>query len=420
MRLATALIVLLLGAVLYTTDDSRSSSTLTPPRHLAAGDPAGRRAGDPPPVVARSPAFRPGEVLAANTSPGFSAQVRTMGLAVVETSTLRRIGLTLHRIRLPAGMRVGKAVARLRQRFPNAVVDANHYFVAAEAGAGAFQRRDPTRRDPVPDNCGRGIRVGMIDAAVDTAHPALRGADLHHRSFILPDRLPDAADHGTAVAALFVGQAAAGHGWKGLLPGAYLAAASIFELNEGGERVATARALLEAVDWIVGQRMHVINLSVAGPHNRIVRLAIERVGRSGSILVAAVGNWGSAIKPAYPAAYEEVIGITAVAADGRIYARANRGPYVEFAAPGVGLWTAVPGGGRFQSGTSFASPYVASMVGLARADGAQPHVDAIRTLLRKDTLDLGEPGRDDVFGWGLARLRPACGERPDGMKRLGL
>jgi subtilisin family serine protease len=158
------------------------------------------------------------------------------------------------------------------------------------------------------------------------------------------------------------------------------------------------------------QEVEVVNLSMAGPDNGVVRLATERALQQGLILVAAAGNGASATEPAYPAAYSAVIAVTAVSADGNVYAYANRGPYIDFAAPGVRLWTAVPNGGRFQSGTSFAAPYVTSMAALALAGSAEHNVEAVHSRLRQDALDLGPPGRDDVFGWGLVRMQPVCPE----------
>lgn len=374
-----------------------------------------------------SPSFRPGELLVVQAPSGFPATARAGGFMVVETVALPTLELTLHRVRLPAGISVQSGVLRLRQRFPGAVIDANHYFSKASdfaKGGDSGPRTNPPRSligwDHVPDDCGQGIRLGMIDAGIDADHPALRGADLDYRSFIGPGRQGDGGEHGTAVAALIVGQPDVGHGWEGLLPGAHLAAASIFEINPAGKSVATARALLEAVDWLIEKRVSVVNFSVAGPHNRVVRLAVERAVRRRSILVAAAGNWGSSTRRAYPAAYQEVIGVTALGADGRVYDRANRGPYIDFAAPGVGLWTAVPGGGQFQSGTSFASPYVAVMASLVLAQGAQPQVDGVRASLRENAIDLGDPGRDDVFGWGMARIKPDCGGSPETERSLGL
>ena len=353
--------------------------------------------------------YEPGEVLAARAPADFAATVGELGFAVVETLFLRRLDERIHRVRLPSGIDVPQGIARLRQHFPRALIDANHHFSLAQGMdlPPSFARAS-IGWEAVPQNCGKGIRMGMIDAAVDGEHPALQGVDLQYRSFATPGRTPGPAEHGTAIAALLAGRSDAGRGWGGLLPGAHIAAAAIFEINEQGKSIATVRALLQAVEWMSEQGVKVVNLSMAGPDNGIVRLATERALQQGLMLVAAAGNGASATEPAYPTAYQDVIAVTAISADGKVYPYANRGPYIDFAAPGVRLWTAVPDGGRFQSGTSFATPYVTSMVALTLAGGTEHDVDAVRSRLRQDVLDLGAPGRDDVFGWGLIRMQPVC------------
>jgi hypothetical protein len=353
--------------------------------------------------------FEPGEVLAARTPVDFVGAAGEIGFSVVETFALRRLDERIHRIRLPPGVGVREGIAKLRQRFPRAIIDANHHFLLAQGmELPASFARASIGWDGVPADCGVGIRIGMIDAAIDGRHPALQGVDLHYRSFATPGRKAGPAEHGTAIATLLAGRADAGRGWGGLLPGVHVAAAAIFEVDERGKSIATARALLQAVDWIAGQGVEVVNLSMAGPDNGIVRLATERALQQGLVLVAAAGNGASATERAYPAAYPDVIAVTAVSADGRAYVHANRGAYIDFAAPGVRLWTAVPNGGRFQSGTSFATPYVTSMAALTLAGSAERTVEAVRSKLREDVLDLGPPGRDDVFGWGLVRMQPVC------------
>jgi hypothetical protein len=355
--------------------------------------------------------YEPGEVLAARAPADFAATAEELGFAVVETLSLRRLNERVHRIRLPAGLDVPQGIARLRQRFPRAVIDANHYYWLAQGMdlPGSFARA-AIGWDAVSEDCGKGVRIGMIDAAIDDTHPALQGVDLKYQSFATPGRRPGPAEHGTAIAALLAGRPDASRGWGGLLPGAHVAAAAIFEVDEQGKSIATARALLQAVEWMAEQGVKIVNLSMAGPDNGIVRLATERALQQGLMLVAAAGNGASATEWAYPAAYQDVIAVTAVSAERTVYAYANRGPYIDFAAPGVRLWTAVPGGGRFQSGTSFAAPYVTSMVALTLAGGAERTVEAVRSRLRRDAVDLGAPGRDDVFGWGLVRMQPACPE----------
>lgn len=64
--------------------------------------------------------------------------------------------------------------------------------------------------------------------------------------------------------------------------------------------------------------------------------------RRGMVLIAAVGNAGPRSPPLYPAAYREVIGVTAVDADYRLLPQANRGRQVAVAAPGVDVLADVP------------------------------------------------------------------------------
>jgi subtilisin family serine protease len=69
----------------------------------------------------------------------------------------------------------------------------------------------------------------------------------------------------------------------------------------------------------------------------------------------------------------------------------------------------VPEGGRVQSGTSFAVPYVAAQVAVEVARGAATDADSLRTLLRPRAADMGSPGRDDDYGWGFLAKAPSCG-----------
>ena len=74
-----------------------------------------------------------------------------------------------------------------------------------------------------------------------------------------------------------------------------------------------------------------------------------------------------------------------------------------------GVWTAFSGGGKFQSGTSFATPFIATVIAVAVARGVPPDAKELRRLLRRKVFDLGAPGRDDVFGFGIVVGEPRCG-----------
>jgi hypothetical protein len=368
----------------------------------SAGSPAGGSPED---------RYRPDEVLAANPPAGFDEAVSALGFQVREISDLRYLGLRLYRLRTPPRTTVPAAVQALRGRFPGTIADANHlYEVTAGLALPESYARALIGWRSAPADCGRGVRLGMIDTGVELQHPALNGADIDYRIFNNPGRSPAPPDHGTAIASMMVGKPAKGKGWGGLLPGARLIAANIFEIEDSGAMLGSASGFLKAIDWMAESHVHAVNMSIAGPDNQVVRLAMGRARWRGLIMVAAAGNNGSTAEPAYPAAYPDVIAVTAIDAEKHVYKYANRGGYIDFAAPGVRIWTASPGGGRYQSGTSFASPYVSVLSALAVAEGQRPQPDNIRALLQEDVIDLGAPGRDSTFGWGLVGTEARCGE----------
>ncbi len=367
-----------------------------------------------PVVLADDPAARyePGEVLVVDPSGDLRQQLGALDFSVIEQLPFSGLSMNLLRLRIPEETSVPDALALLRQRFPGTLADANHLFETA--GSTATAKAPPSSWvravvswPPADERCGTGMRLGMIDAPVDTEHPALSGRRIQYRSFHAPDRRLASADHGTAVAAILVGQPSA-DGWGGILPGAELLAANMFEFTDSGRLVGNAVAMLKALDWMADSGVKVVNLSMAGADNKALRFALQRARKKGLVMVAAAGNWGTAERPAYPAAYDHVIAVTAFGAGGSIYEMANRGSYIDFAAPGVRLWTAVPSGGRYQSGTSFAAPYVSAQIAAESQHGAPNDTQALRELLRKRAVDMGSPGRDDVFGWGFIDQAPPC------------
>lgn len=255
--------------------------------------------------------------------------------------------------------------------------------------------------------CGREQVIGMVDAEVATDLPALRGADLRTRRFIEAGREPSDAGHGTAVATLLVGQP--GGGLPGLVPRARLLAAVPFFRRPSGDVAADALGLVRSLDWLVAERVQVIGMSLTGPPNLVLAGAIARAQARGVVVVAAVGNGGRNAEPAHPAALAGVIGATAVSSDRRIYWRAQQGDTVDFALPGVDLPTADAAGAvRPRSGTSYAVPFLVAKLSQSLQEGRLTRAD----WLAGGTVpvaDLGAPGRDAVFGWGMPRVPLRCG-----------
>jgi subtilisin family serine protease len=185
--------------------------------------------------------------------------------------------------------------------------------------------------------------------------------------------------------------------------------AATFGTGQDGQASADALSVLAALSWLDG-KADIINMSFSGPRNDEIELAIRAMAAKGVVFVAAAGNHGPNGPASYPAAYSDVIAVTAVAHDRRGYRHATHGDYVDMAAPGVDVPAALPTGkSGLRTGTSFAAPFVTGLLAAmpAARKGAANKSDL---LARISTVDLGEPGRDPVFGEGLPQAPERCDE----------
>lgn len=280
-----------------------------------------------------------------------------------------------------------------------AEVDLNHFYTAGAPVSTTAAGVEPRAAMLFPSDLDDlDVRVGMIDSRVDTSHPALASSHIQTRSFVRSGvEAPDF--HGTAIASIIAANSAE---FRGLAPKAELFAASVFELDRKRGEVASTVSLIRALDWLMSTKVDVINISLAGPPNRLLEKALQRAVDKRVVVMAAAGNGGPVARPMYPAAYESVVAVTAVDAARQVFRLANRGEYLALAAPGVDLRHALAGGGySASSGTSFAVPF--AVTAAARLSRLLPQEDII-TMLLESALDLGPPGRDTIYGYGLLTL----------------
>ncbi|NIA72415.1 S8 family serine peptidase [Pelagibius litoralis] len=331
------------------------------------------------------------------------AALEIVGFSSAGNFSLPALGTSVSRLSVPSGLDMDEALDLARTTRPGVRFDFNHLYTSGGGrclGEQCWSARLVGLESASGSACTEGGRIAIIDTAVDTGHPVLRGASVVTRSFRPDDSTAADADHGTAIAALLVGQAPAE--MPTLAPGAQLLAAEVFYLYK--DKVRTdALAILRAMDWAIDAQAQVIAFSLSGTANEVlengIKEAVKRVN-----LVAAAGNGGPRSDPAYPAAYAEVLAVTAIDARKRLYRSANRGAYVELAAPGVDVWSAdAKNGFTTWTGTSFAVPFAAAALLHTRARPGTGPGEA-RSLLNRSAEDLGAAGRDDVFGWGLLRV----------------
>jgi subtilisin family serine protease len=288
---------------------------------------------------------------------------------------------------------------------------------------------------------GAGIRVAVLDTGADLQHPALAGRYARRADgsvlgfdFVDNDALPQEAGssadagfgHGTHVAGL-VALAA---------PSAQLMPVRVLDAAGRGNAWVLAEALMWAVDPdgnpATDDGAHVINLSLGTTQptrllNTLVELATcsdddddeddddysdpgfdddkARCNlRGGVVVMAAAGNSGSASERQYPAAEaaEGQLAVTALAQDARLAGFANRGSWVQLAAPGNQVISTWPGGGYATlSGSSMATPLasgVAALV-LATKPDLKP-VDVSKRLAERSIAVCDAPGLRGLHALG--------------------
>lgn len=341
-------------------------------------------------------AIRRAELLWLSPAPAAVEAARAEGFVLLREEDLPELEVREVVMRAPEGLATAQAAQRLRALDPQATVDFNHLYTrSGEVAPGSAAA-------PVAAPDATAMRVGLIDGGIDRRHAALQRADVQPWGC---DGRAVASEHGTAIASLLVG---GDRPFRGMQPGATLYAADVYcGEPAGGAAADVARALA----WMARLRVPVINVSLVGPANRLLERATAAMVRRGHIVVAAVGNDGPAAAPLYPAAYPGVVGVTGVTPDRRALPEAAQGPQVTFAAPGSDVAVARAGGGYANArGTSFAAPFVAGLLARSLREPDPGAASRAIAQLARTALDLGEAGRDPVFGFGLvaesARIAP--------------
>lgn len=251
---------------------------------------------------------------------------------------------------------------------------------------------------------GRDVLVAVIDSGVNAKHPAIR--DAIEEEFDPVGGPPGIFDsHGTAVASII----AARKGVMGVAPEARLLSVKAFNRYKKKQRTtAESFHLLKGLDWAADRGARVLNMSFAGPSDPLFRQAIVAAAERGIVSVAAAGNKGPKAPPAYPAAYPEVIAVTATDAKDRLYRKSNRGSYIAVSAPGVDVLTA---GGKkgygLRSGTSFAAAYISGSIALMAQNSPSLSPASANERLAVAARDLGPEGKDPSFGHGLVDIYKA-------------
>ncbi|MFA6004441.1 MAG: S8 family peptidase, partial [Elusimicrobiota bacterium] len=240
---------------------------------------------------------------------------------------------------------------------------------------------------------GQGVRVAVVDTGIDFNHPDLK-ANVAGGYNAMDSGQPylDDNHHGTHVAGTIAG-VLDGKGVAGVAPKASLYAVKVLDAKGSGSIVSIIKGLV----WCGKNKMDVANMSLGAPMGNIfMRLAVNYARSKGVAIIAAAGNESGPV--GYPAGYTNTIAVSAGDSKDQLAYFSNRGPRVEFIAPGVDVRSSIPGGQyALFSGTSMATPHVAGLAALAVARGAHG-LDAVRAALKRSAKSIGLKPQEEGAG----------------------
>jgi len=294
---------------------------------------------------------------------------------------------------------------------------------------------------------GKGVIVAVLDTGVAYANRGSfrRSPDLKPSSFVRGydfidhDPYPDDSEgHGTHVASTIVEATNNATELTGLAYGARVMPIRVLDTKGEGDSPTIARG----VRYAVAHGAKVINLSLEFSADVVAAdipslMAATRYARKrGVLVVGAAGNEGSE-RVAYPARSPDVLAVGATTEHGCLSEFSNTGSGLDIVAPGGGADAIAtdpgcspdgdPGHDIFQvtftrfgsqrfgipggyEGTSMAAPHVsatAALIVASKVIGPDPTADALRDRLEATARDLGTPGYETRYGWGLVNAAAA-------------
>jgi subtilisin family serine protease len=251
--------------------------------------------------------------------------------------------------------------------------------------------------------------IAILDSGINPDHPEFAGRVLPGYDFINDDDDPrDDHGHGTHVAGIAAAALNNQQGSAGICPLCMILPVKVLDSSNKGTWGSVAAGIFYAVD----QGAHVINLSLgATVSSRTLENAISYAEAHDVLVVASAGNAASTT-PYYPAALPYVIAVGATTDSDVQWPLSNEGDHLDLSAPGYRIYStyhdlAQNGGYTHMSGTSMASPFVTGLVGLLASFDATLTGAQIYTIMVATADDLGELGKDPLYGYGRVNVYKA-------------
>lgn len=262
---------------------------------------------------------------------------------------------------------------------------------------------------------GLGVKIAVIDSGVDIDHPdfaatteaaaAIAGgvSEVDYTTSYEDDN-----GHGTHVSGI-IGARQNGIGIVGIAPKASIYAVKALDGSGSGN----ISSIIAGIDWSIQNHMDIISMSLGSQYSSTaLQNACDTAYADGILVVAAAGNTGTKSVSAksnidtinYPAKYNSVIAVGAVDSSNNRAYFSSTGKELEVVAPGVKIVSDyLNGETATMDGTSMAAPYVAGNLALLKQANPTYTNVQLRSLLQSNVTDLGNKGRDTLYGYGLIK-----------------
>ena len=266
---------------------------------------------------------------------------------------------------------------------------------------------------------GSGQRIALLDTGASPGHEDLREAYEDIQDFTGSRSGPfDQQGHATHCAGIIAARQN-NFGVVGVSPKAMILAGKVLGDNGSGSH----RQIAAGVRWAIDKKVDIVSMSLGSSQTtKELEESIKEAIKQNIVVVAAAGNEGPALSTVgFPARYEGVISVGSIDRQRLISRYSSRGKRVDVVAPGQDITSCWPPNGLGTiSGTSMACPFVAGVIALMKA---KPHEETpldspvqIIEHLHRTALDLGDPGFDEDYGFGLidpGKLLDRPAERQD-------
>ncbi|MFO7969334.1 MAG: S8 family peptidase [Bacillota bacterium] len=251
------------------------------------------------------------------------------------------------------------------------------------------------------------VTVAIVDTGIDTDHEEFVGriSELSYNVVteeVGIEAVEDIRGHGTQVAGIIGANRNNDLGIKGMTDNVELLIIKADnDIDENTEHTYFNTNIANGITYAVDNGADIINLSLGSISlSPQIQDAVDYAYENQVIIVASAGNDAND-KDYFPASFETTIAVGSIQEDYSLSIFSNFGDYIDVVAPGSGIWTTTLNNSYGSvNGTSFSAPQVAGALALLLSYKDVSYYEAYRAI-KETAFDLGDEGRDDIYGYGL-------------------